>query len=139
MRVLVADDHEVVRTGIRTLLAQTDIEIVGEAVDGEEAVDLTLERRPDLLILDVRMPKSDGLKALGRIKLERPEQPAQFGKLSLVESRAHVPDIDQRTFFTRAGAPPPALSSADAFPPRAFALAGRHGRRRCRLGQLVNA
>lgn len=75
MRVLVADDHEVVRSGIRAVLAQTDIEIVGEALDGDEAVEMTLEKRPDLLILDVRMPKCDGLKALGKIKLERPDQP----------------------------------------------------------------
>lgn len=75
MKILVADDHDVVRSGIRSILSGTDIEIVGEAVDGDSAVDLTLEKKPDLLILDVRMPKCDGLKALGRIKLERPDQP----------------------------------------------------------------
>jgi DNA-binding NarL/FixJ family response regulator len=75
MKILVADDHDVVRAGIRSVVAETDIEIVGEAIDGDQAVEMTLENRPDLLILDVRMPRCDGLKALGKIKLERPEQP----------------------------------------------------------------
>jgi DNA-binding NarL/FixJ family response regulator len=75
MKIIVADDHEVVRTGIRSMLAGTDIEIVGEAVDGDQAVEMTLAHQPDLLLLDVRMPRCDGLKALGRIKLERPDQP----------------------------------------------------------------
>lgn len=74
MKIIVADDHEVVRTGIRSMVSGTDIEIIGEAEDGDQAVEMTLSHQPDLLVLDVRMPRCDGLKALGRIKLERPEQ-----------------------------------------------------------------
>ena len=76
IRVLIADDHEVVRTGIRSVL-QTDpnIEVVGEATDGEETVRLALELSPDMVLLDIRMPGNDGLNALGRIKLERPSMP----------------------------------------------------------------
>jgi DNA-binding NarL/FixJ family response regulator len=70
---LIADDHEVVRYGLRSLMADTDIEIVGEATTGEEAIQMALERNPDVVLLDIRMPGGDGLNALGRLKLERPE------------------------------------------------------------------
>ena len=75
IRVLIADDHEVVRTGIKSILANTDIEIIGEATSGEEAVKMALEMDPDLVLLDIRMPGNDGLNALGRIKLDRPKMP----------------------------------------------------------------
>jgi len=75
IKLLIADDHEVVRCGLAALIAGTDIEIVAEAASGEEAVQLTLEHKPDLVLLDVRMPSGDGLTALGRIKLDIPEQP----------------------------------------------------------------
>lgn len=75
IKVLVADDHEVVRCGIRRMVADTDIEIVAEATTGEQAVQLALEYRPDVVLLDVRMPDGDGLNTLGRIKLECPDLP----------------------------------------------------------------
>ncbi len=75
VRILIADDHEVVRTGIKSILADTDIEVVGEATTGDEAVTLALELDPDIVLLDIRMPGNDGLNALGRIKLERPKMP----------------------------------------------------------------
>jgi DNA-binding NarL/FixJ family response regulator len=73
--VLIADDHEVVRCGLRTVLADTDIKIVAEATTGEEAVRLAQEHNPNVVMLDIRMPEGDGLTALGRIKLERPDMP----------------------------------------------------------------
>ena len=73
VRLLIADDHEVVRTGIKSILADTNIEIVGEATSSEEAVSMALELNPDIVLLDIRMPGNDGLDALGRIKLERPK------------------------------------------------------------------
>lgn len=73
IKLLIADDHEVVRYGLRSLMADTDIEIVGEATTGEEAIQMALERNPDVVLLDIRMPGGDGLNALGRLKLERPE------------------------------------------------------------------
>ena len=73
--VLIADDHEVVRSGLRTVLADTDIKIVAEATTGEAAVRLAQEHNPNVVMLDVRMPEGDGLTALGRIKLDRPDMP----------------------------------------------------------------
>jgi DNA-binding NarL/FixJ family response regulator len=74
LRVLIADDHGIVRSGIRLLLErQADIEVVGEAADGAEARDLTVRERPDLAILDVKMPKLTGLQATREIKRQAPE------------------------------------------------------------------
>jgi DNA-binding NarL/FixJ family response regulator len=64
IRVLIADDQELVRTGLRMILdALDDIEVVGEAVDGAEAVDLAQTLRPDVCLFDIRMPKLDGIEA----------------------------------------------------------------------------
>ena len=64
IRVLVADDQELIRTGLRMILdAQPDIEVVGEAADGREAVTLARELRPDVCLFDVRMPEVDGIEA----------------------------------------------------------------------------
>ena len=75
IRLLIADDHEVVRTGLRTLLEGTGIQIVAEATNGEETVQKALEHNPDVALIDIRMTEGDGLAALGRIKLERPKMP----------------------------------------------------------------
>ena len=64
VRVLVADDQELIRTGLRMILdAQPDIEVVGEAASGREAVALARELRPDVCLFDVRMPELDGIEA----------------------------------------------------------------------------
>ncbi len=64
IRVLLADDQALVRAGFRALLdAQDDIEVVGEAGDGDQAVRLTMELRPDVVLMDIRMPGRDGLEA----------------------------------------------------------------------------
>lgn len=73
--LLVVDDHEVVRLGLRKLLSETDIEITGEASSAAEAIELVTKERPDLVLLDIRMQGGDGLAALGRLKLEIPEIP----------------------------------------------------------------
>src|ERR1700690_116865 len=72
VKILVADDHEVVRAGLKSLLQGTDLKIIGEAATGEAALRLALKHNPDVVLLDVRMPEGDGLTALGKIKLEKP-------------------------------------------------------------------
>ncbi|MEH1127850.1 response regulator transcription factor [Micromonospora sp. CPCC 206061] len=68
IRVLLADDHHLVRTGFRVILeAEDDVEVVGEASDGAQAVDLAAGTRPDVVLMDVEMPVVDGLEATRRI------------------------------------------------------------------------
>ena len=73
IKVVVADDHEVVRSGLKTLLAGGDIKIVAEAADGNEAIKQAKKHRPDVLLMDIRMPETDGIAALERIRDESPD------------------------------------------------------------------
>ncbi len=75
IKLVIADDHEVVRAGLRILLNDTDIKIVGEATNGEAAIKLVEKHNPHVVLLDVQMPGGDGLTALNRIRLENPELP----------------------------------------------------------------
>ena len=68
IRVVIADDHELMRGGLRAMLgAQEDLEVVGEAADGAEAVEQALSLRPDVVIMDIRMPRVDGIEATRRL------------------------------------------------------------------------
>ena len=73
--LLVADDHQVVRLGLRNVLEGSGINVVAEATTGEEVLKLVEADRPDVVLLDVRMPGGDGLHILGRLKLDHPELP----------------------------------------------------------------
>jgi DNA-binding NarL/FixJ family response regulator len=73
IRILIADDHAVVRHGLRVFLSLTDdLEVVGEAADGDEAVELAHRLRPDLVLMDLLMPVSDGISATATIRRELP-------------------------------------------------------------------
>ena len=73
IRLLICDDHEVIRTGLASLLAGTDIQIVGEAANGEEALRLAQKDKPDVILLDIRMPDGDGLSTLEKLRAKVPE------------------------------------------------------------------
>jgi DNA-binding NarL/FixJ family response regulator len=75
IHLLIADDHDVIRSGLKTLLGDSEIKVVGEAATGPAAVKYAVENHVDVVLMDVRMPEGDGLTALGRIKLEKPNQP----------------------------------------------------------------
>ena len=75
IRLLIADDHAVVRAGLRAMLFGSDIEVVAEAATGNQALQQAAEHSPELILLDVRMPEMDGIACLGRLRTELPELP----------------------------------------------------------------
>jgi len=75
IRLLIADDHEVVRCGLRDSVKGTEIVIVGEAASGEDVFRLAIETKPDVVLLDIVMPQGDGLSVLPRLKAECPNLP----------------------------------------------------------------
>lgn len=90
IRVLIADDHPVVRQGLRTFLGvQEDIEVVGEATDGAATVSLAESVRPDVILLDLKMPGVDGLAALTELRSRG--LTARVIVLTSMTERAHVP------------------------------------------------
>ncbi len=73
LRLLLVDDHPVVRDGVAAITeTQPDMEVVGEAGDGEEAIDLALELKPDVVLMDLRLPRVTGVEAIRRIRSELP-------------------------------------------------------------------
>jgi DNA-binding NarL/FixJ family response regulator len=99
VRVGVADDQPLIRTGLRTMIDHApDLELVGEAVDGEQAVELARRHRPDVVLMDVRMPVLDGIEATRRITSD----PALAGVRVVVLTTFDVDDYVHRAI--RAGA-----------------------------------
>ncbi len=74
IRVLIADDHQIFRDGLITLLeSEDDIEIIGTAKNGIEAINIAKKLKPDILIMDITMPEMDGIEATLRLKMAMPE------------------------------------------------------------------
>ncbi|MEL7005409.1 MAG: response regulator transcription factor [Bacteroidota bacterium] len=89
IQIILADDHEIVRTGIKIILeSEGDIEVVAEASDGEEAVKLAEENKPDLMVLDIRMPKLNGIETTSVIKRKFPEMKVLI--LSMHEDEEYI-------------------------------------------------
>lgn len=89
IRVIVADDHHLVRQGIRALLEkQAHIQVVGEAQDGQEAVDLTHSLKPDVLLLDINMPRINGIEVVRRVR--EAGSPTEILILSMYEDESLV-------------------------------------------------
>lgn len=89
IKVLIADDHHVVRRGLLFFLkTQKDIQVIGEASNGKEAVQLTTELHPDIVLMDLVMPEMDGIQATKRIKAKFPE--IQILMLTSFSDRDHV-------------------------------------------------
>ena len=93
IRVGIADDQPLVRTGLRTLLAATaDLEVVGEAADGNAAVDLVRALRPDVVLMDIRMPVLDGIAATRRIVADQDLRDSRIIMLTTFEIDEYIVD-----------------------------------------------
>ena len=102
IRLLVADDQEVVRSGVKALLEGTEIKVVAEAACSQAAVKMALEMDVDLVLLDVRMPDGDGLTALNRIKLDKPGLPVLlFSAFDNLASVAQAIDLGASGFLLK--------------------------------------
>jgi two-component system, NarL family, response regulator YdfI len=74
IKILIADDHLIIRQGLRLILeTETDFELVGEASDGTEALSLCKKLKPDVVLMDLRMPNMDGLTAIEKLRAEQPD------------------------------------------------------------------
>src|SRR5215212_2474811 len=89
MKVLLADDHRIVREGLKSLLqAQADMEVIGEAGDGRQALEMAAEHEPDVVVMDVAMPQLNGIEATRRLMNDQPN--TKVVALSMHSDRRYV-------------------------------------------------
>ncbi|MDR1481149.1 MAG: response regulator transcription factor [Synergistaceae bacterium] len=94
IRIVLADDHRLFREGLRRLLElESDIEIVGEAKDGAEAVDLVLATDPDIVLLDINMPLLDGGQVIKQLKLKKKSIRSRFIAITAYDDEEHVTSL----------------------------------------------
>ena len=91
VRIMIADDQALVRAGFKMILdAEDDIEVVGEAVDGLQAVDMAKRLKPDVVLMDIRMPELDGIEATRRLVAARSEPPTRVIMLTTFDLNEYV-------------------------------------------------
>src|SRR5438445_11136701 len=89
INLLVADDHAVVREGIATILKGSEIQVVAEAETGNQAIEQAMKLKPDVDLIDVRMPDTDGIEGLERITAGTPR--SKIGMITGHEKPTHIP------------------------------------------------
>ena len=92
LRVLICDDHTIVREGLRSLIErEDDLSVIAEAANGRQAVDMTLQLKPDLVVMDISMPVINGITATRMIKEQNPQQ--KVLALSMETDRRFVVEV----------------------------------------------
>src|SRR5215470_9007303 len=120
VRILVADDHEVVRRGVRSLLnSRTDWEVCGEAVDGREAVEKAKELKPDVIVMDISMPRLNGLEATRVIRKEVPQSEILiFSQHAAAEMRPVALQAGAQDYIAKSAIPNDLLTAVESLSQR---------------------
>ena len=116
LRILVADDHDIIRLGLKQLLtARKDWEVVAEAKNGREAVALTAEHKPDVVVMDISMPELNGLEAVRRIRKEHPRTEVVVLTLHFSDQLVHeIVEAGARAYITKSDADRDLVAAVEA-------------------------